>query len=98
MRILVLVAYNEHPHNYGVDYLIDGFREVCGPENVLEWPEKRCLHLPPGEPRDACNIDSDAWWPSKGEVNVQEWAETADLVVLGDVIDEVESGIRTANV
>jgi len=22
----------------------------------------------PGEPRDLCNIDSDAWWPSKGRI------------------------------
>lgn len=88
MRILVLVSAHQHAHDYGIDYLLDGLREHCGADNVLDWPEKPCLHLAPGAPRDACTIDSDAWWPSKGDVDIAEWAQRADLVILGQSLED----------
>lgn len=84
MKVLALVSSGTHAHDYGCDYLLDGFREVAGPENVIDWPPKPCLHIPPGEPRDACNIDSDAWWPvpAAAHLPIEELVADAEIIFL----------------
>lgn len=75
MKILYLVSDHKHCHDYGIDFLYDGFCRVLGFDNVYDYPEKRSLHLT--EERDSCNIDSDQWWPKKN-------------ASIKDIIDEVE--------
>jgi hypothetical protein len=82
-KVVVVVSSGPHAHDYGVDYLLDGLRQAYGAEQVFDFPEKPCLHLAPGAPRDACNIDSDAWWPSKGERRIEEVVAGAEVVLLG---------------
>lgn len=98
MRVLFLVSSHEHAHDYGVDFVLDGFREILGPEQVVEWPEKPCLHLAPGTPRDACGIDSDQWWPSRGEIDIASVAQRAELVVLAHSLDDGDANQRVATV
>lgn len=84
MLVLLVCSSNPHAHDYGVDFLIQGFYGLLGASAVVEWPEKPNLHLEPLQERDACQIDSDAWLPRKG-VNLgiaRRAASTADMVVL----------------
>ena len=94
MKLLYLVSSTDHPHDYGCDFLLDGFRELLGPHNVFDWPEKPCLHLAPGEPRDLCNIDSDAWWPSKGRIDPSDLARYCQLALVACQPDDLEGIAR----
>ncbi len=93
MRILALVSSGPHSHDYGCDFLLDGFREACGADNVVDWPPKPCLHLQPGRPRDECNIDSDAWWPVPEAASqpIGDLVTWADLVVLAMSLEDAHA-------
>lgn len=83
MKVLVLVNGAKCAHDYGSAYIIDGLRTVCGADNVFDFPQPPCLHLKPGEPRDGCNIDSDAWWPMKSLNTLSDVLAGVDVVLIG---------------
>lgn len=66
MRVLYLVTGARCGHDYGVDGLYHGLRQLPDVE-VFDWPQKSSLHCPAdrnGLPiRDGCEIDSDQAWP-----------------------------------
>lgn len=85
MNILYLVADGPHAHDYGVDWLYAGFRQLAGDGvEIYDWPEKPPLHLTQGTERDDCNIDSDQWWPRRdyGLTDVLREPLDSDLVIL----------------
>lgn len=81
MKVLYLVRDGTCAHDYGVDFLLTGFINVCGFENVYDWPEKDCVHLPDIAARDSCQISSDQCLPRKGH-HFEDVAKSVDLVIL----------------
>lgn len=80
-KVLYLVADGPHSHCYGTDHLLTGFFNVLGQENVFDYPEKDCVHLPSIEARDECQIDSDSTHPRKDHA-LGDVARDCDLAVL----------------
>src|SRR5574340_1528594 len=81
MKILYLVADGEHAHSYGDDFLLEGFYNILGFDNIFDFPEKACVHLPSIEARDDCQISSDSVHPRK-EYRIEDVASTCDLAVM----------------
>lgn len=82
-RVLYLVADGPHAHCYGTDYLLAGFYNVLGFDNVFDWPEKENVHLPNIAARDDCQIASDACYLRKN-------------LPLADILPQVDVAILTA--
>lgn len=100
MRVLLLMDSRPCGHCYGTDFLIQGAYNVLGAENVLELPEKPNLHLPLLSGRDECQIDSDAWLPSKGTLS-RDTIRAVDLVIITTaygLLDEAVREVRDMNV
>lgn len=102
MKILYLVSSHAHAHDYGLDFIYDGLRELHG-EDVVDWPEKPCLHLGVGQQRDECQIDSDQWWPSRderlgGEHDIRDLGRDAELVILAHSLEDPDANARVNRV
>jgi len=82
MKVVVLVNGAHCSHCYGTDNLITGLYSLLGAENVFDWPEKPCLHLAPQQDRDDCNISSDNWLPSKGDLRWEDVCKDVDLAII----------------
>lgn len=91
MKVLYLVCCSGHPHCYGSDNLCTGLYNVLGADNVFDWPEKPCMHLATGKDRDNCNIDSDAWLPSKGALSIGDIIPQVDLAIIACQPDDEPS-------
>src|ERR1035437_2214937 len=93
MRVLFLCDSRDHPHCYGTDFLIQGAYNVLGAEDVIELPEKPNLHLPLLSGRDECQIDSDAWLPSKGTLS-RDTIRAVDLVIITTAYGLLDEAVR----
>lgn len=72
MKVLVCFRNGPHSHDYQVQGIFSGFKELLGETNVLDHPSNPFCHLPEITPgsrlpnpafRDECNLDSDCAYP-----------------------------------
>jgi hypothetical protein len=94
-QALILVSSHAHAHDYGVDFLVQGFYNILGADNVFDYPEKPSLHLKTIGERDECNLACDATLPRK---NIHEPPLTPDFVLLAYNAQDVEATLRAREV
>lgn len=88
MKALYLTHDNPCGHDFGIDFFFAGLVGVLGYENVIDWPEKACLHLSSIAERDGCQADGDQCWPKRA-IGFDEAVSGVDVAFLAFPPDTV---------